>query len=202
MRAGRSTGLDPPSLAVCLRHQQHAVDAAWETKQGTDSDSWQPLPHSNEIFNVVRAFDYHPQAGREELETLNTNNKADCGREWVTCLCADVFGTGLAVAALALQGHAFTVPPTILGRRRRTASVPLPDPTSTLSITLRPLSPLWPVTINYKRGQGRMRLRKPLHQILEMWKTRPDIMFKEQTWTCARKTASTVELSSTTGPSW
>lgn len=60
----------------------------------------------------------------------------------ITRLCADVFGAGLSVAALTLQGHALTLPSTILGGRIRAGSVPLSDAASTLSVTWRPLCPL------------------------------------------------------------
>lgn len=60
----------------------------------------------------------------------------------VTCLRADVFGAGLTVAALTLQGHALTLSPTILGRRIRAGSVPLSDAAAALGITLRPLCPV------------------------------------------------------------
>lgn len=74
-----------------------------------------------------------------------------CYQIWVsnfTSVCADIFGARLAVAALSLQHLPLTFPPTVFWGRSRTHSVPLPDSASTASVTLWPLRPLWPATVN------------------------------------------------------
>lgn len=68
----------------------------------------------------------------------------------LTCLCSSVCGARLAVAALSLLGHAFTVSSTIFRRGCRTSSVPLSDSSTTQSVTFWPLCPLWPITMNCK----------------------------------------------------
>lgn len=68
-----------------------------------------------------------------------------------TSVCAVIFAAWLIVAALSLQHLPLTFPPTVFGGRSRTGSVPLPDSASTLSVTLWPLRPLWPATVNWMR---------------------------------------------------
>lgn len=83
---------------------------------------------------------------------------ADQQQDGLTGLCADVLGARLGVAALALQGHALAVPPLILRRRSRAGPVPASDSASTPSVTLRPVRPLRPVTVDY-RGEDIQRHR-------------------------------------------
>lgn len=82
-----------------------------------------------------------------------------------TRLCAGVLGARLGVAALALQGHALTVPPVILRRRSRAGSVPVSDSAPTPSITLRPLRPLRPVTVDYRGRDSETSVNQILQQL-------------------------------------
>lgn len=144
-----------------LQSQLCVVPTTHATVQLLGKLRWEHVGGQNSTFPVWQSACVtstipfmQPEHKHGSLSSCNifyTVIRSECLTGNFTSVCGDIFGARLTVAALSLQHLPLTFSPTVFWGRNRTGSVPMPDSASTVSVTLWPLRPLWPATVNCMR---------------------------------------------------